>query len=78
MTSTDAQFEALSSVITALAENPTSEALHYQSLRLSEEAGLPSDELEAARDTLTTLFPTTDCVYTRVWLSRFLPTDVWL
>lgn len=65
----DAQFEALTSVITALAENPTSEILHYQSIRLSEDAGLISDELEGARDTLTSLFPTTDCVYPRAWMS---------
>jgi hypothetical protein len=67
----EAQFEALSSVITALADNPTSEALHYQSIRLSEEAGLSSDELEDARDTLTSLFPTTDGVCTRTSPSSF-------
>jgi hypothetical protein len=65
----EAQFEALSSVITALAENPTSEVLHYQSIRLSEEAGLSSDELEGARDSLTSLFPATDCGYP-AWVSK--------
>lgn len=53
-------FESLTTVLTALSENPTSEQLHYQSLALSEKAGLSSDELEGARDTLTLLFPTTD------------------
>lgn len=74
----EAKFEALSSVITALAENPTSEVLHYQSIRLSEEAGLSSDELEDARDTLTYLFPTTDGVCIRASPSSFLSfTHIW-
>lgn len=62
-TDNDGQLEALSAVITALSENPTSELLHYQGIALSERAGVSADELEAARDTLTQLFPTTDGMY---------------
>lgn len=58
--SVNAAFDSLTSILTALSENPTSEVLHYQALAVSEKAALSSEDLEAARDTLTSLFPTTD------------------
>lgn len=52
--------EALSTVITALAQSPFSEALHYQNVALSEAAGLPDTEMETARDMLTSFFAAGD------------------
>ena len=50
----------LLAVVTALAENPNSEVLHYRNIVLSEELGLAEEELETARETLVSYFPASD------------------
>jgi hypothetical protein len=50
----------LSNLVTALAENPSNELLHYKNIALSEQLGLSQDELETARDTLVSFFPARD------------------
>ncbi|KAF8324916.1 uncharacterized protein EI90DRAFT_3129468 [Cantharellus anzutake] len=61
--STVAALESLPALLTSLSEHPYNEPLHYQHVRLSQEAGLPQSEVNSAREMLTTYFAASDDIW---------------